>query len=87
MFIIGFLFGLACGLMAMCIVVMYYMDRINNYLEWMKSRPSEKVKYNELKFVKKFILKYKLTDEFIRDYCYDLEHNNPREEWNKQLRK
>ena len=64
-----------------------YMDRINNYLELMKSRPSEKVKYNALKFVKDFIFKNKLTDEFIRDYCYNLEHNNPREKWNKQLRK
>ena len=64
-----------------------YMDRINNYLECMKSRPSEKVKYNALKFVKEFINKHKLTDEFLRDYCYDLEHNNPREKWNKQLRK
>lgn len=64
-----------------------YMDRINNYLEWMKSRPSEKVKYNALRFVKDFILKNKLTDKFLRDYCYNLEHNNPREKWNKQLRK
>ena len=28
-----------------------YMDRINNYLEWMKLKPSERVKYNALKFV------------------------------------
>lgn len=64
-----------------------YMDRINNYLEWMKSKPSEKVKYNALNRVKDFILKYKLTDEFLREYCFNLEHNNPRENWNKQLRK
>jgi hypothetical protein len=64
-----------------------YMYRINNYLEWMKSKPSEKTKYNALKFIKEFINKHKLTDEFLRDYCYDLEHNNPREKWNKQLRK
>ena len=64
-----------------------YMDRINNYLEWMKSRPSEKVKYNALKFVKEFINKHKLTDEFLREYCFNLEHNNPREKWNDRLRK
>ena len=64
-----------------------YMDRINNYLEWMKSKPSERVKYNALKRVKDFILKYKLTGEFLREYCFNLEHNNPRENWNKQLRK
>ena len=64
-----------------------YMDRINNYLEWMASRPSDRTKYNAMKFVKDFINKHKLTDEFLRDYCYDLEHNNPREKWNKQLRK
>ena len=64
-----------------------YMDRINNYLEWMANRPSESVAYNAMKFVKEFINKHKLTDEFLRDYCYDLEHNNPRKMWNKQLRK
>jgi hypothetical protein len=63
-----------------------YMDRINNYLEWMKSKPSARVKYKALKFVKEFILKYKLTDEFLRDYCFSLEHNNPREEWRKRIR-
>lgn len=55
-----------------------YMDRINNYLEWMSKRPSERVKYNAMKFVKEFINKYKLTDEFLRMYCHELEHNNPR---------
>lgn len=64
-----------------------YIDRINEYLENLKSRPSEKVKYIAMKFVKNFILKYKLTDEFLRGYCYNLEHNNPRETWRKQLRK
>jgi hypothetical protein len=53
----------------------------------MKSKPSERVKYNALNRVKDFILKYKLTDEFLREYCFNLEHNNPRENWNKQLRK
>lgn len=64
-----------------------YMDRINNYLEWMESRPSDKTKYNAIKFVKDFINKHKLTDEFLREYCFNLEYNNPREEWNKKLRK
>lgn len=64
-----------------------YIDRINDYLEWMKSRPSEIVKYKAMKFVKDFILKHKLTDEFLRGYCYNLEHNNPREAWRKQIRK
>ena len=64
-----------------------YMDKINDYLEWMKSRPSEKVKYNALKFVKEFINKHKLTDEFLREYCFNLEHKNPREKWNNRLRK
>jgi hypothetical protein len=64
-----------------------YMDRINKHLEWMESKPSEKVKYNAMKFVKDFILKYKLTDEFLRKYCFNLEHDNPRQKWNNQLRK
>ena len=64
-----------------------YMDRINNYLEWMKLKPSERVKYNALKLVKDFILKHKLTDEFLREYCFNLEHSNPRAKWNEQLRK
>ena len=64
-----------------------YIDRINNYLECLKSMPSEKVKYNAMKFVKDFILKHKLTDEFLRGYCYNLEHNNPRKLWNDKLRK
>ena len=64
-----------------------YMDRINNSLKWMKSKPSEKVAYNAMKFVKDFIIKHKITDEFLREYCCDLEHNNPRARWNKQLRK
>lgn len=64
-----------------------YMDRINNYLEWMANRPSEKVVYNAMKFVKEFINKHKLADEFLRDYCSELEHNNPRQKWNKQYRR
>jgi hypothetical protein len=64
-----------------------YIDRINEYLENLKSIPSEKVKYNAMKFVKDFILKHKLTDEFLRGYCYNLKRNNPREVWRKQIRK
>ena len=63
-----------------------YLDRINDYLEWMYERPSEKVAYNAMKVVKNFIVKYDLSDEFLRNYCYELEHNNPREEWRKRLR-
>ena len=63
-----------------------YLDRINNYLEWMHERPSEKVAYNAMKVVKDFIVKYDLTDEFLRGYCYELEHNNPREDWRKIMR-
>jgi hypothetical protein len=62
-----------------------YMDRINNYLEWMKSKPSEKVTYNAMKFVKDFIIKHKITDEFLREYCSDIEHNNPRENFRSKL--
>lgn len=63
-----------------------YMDRINNYLEWLSKKPSEKVCYNAMKVVKEFINKYKLSDEFLREYCFELEHNNPREKWNKITR-
>ena len=64
-----------------------YLDRINNYLVWLSKKPSEKVAYNAMRVVKCFIVKYDLSDEFLRDYCHELEHNNPREKWNKQLRK
>ena len=63
-----------------------YMDRINLYIECLQKRPSEKTKYNALKFVKDFIKKYNLTDEFLRTYCSKLEHNNPRETWRKNLK-
>ena len=63
-----------------------YMDRINNYLEWMGKLPSRRVEYNAMKFVKEFINKHKLTDEFLRAYCRELEHNNPRREWLDNLR-
>lgn len=60
-----------------------YLDRIDNYLEWLSKKPSEKVCYNAMKVVKEFICKYELTDEYLRDYCFDLEHDNPRVKWNK----
>ena len=63
-----------------------YLDRIDNYLEWLAKRPSEKVCYNAMKVVKEFICKYKLTDEFLREYCHVLEHDNPRVRWNKLTR-
>lgn len=58
-----------------------YMDRINNYLNWLSKRPSDKLTYNAIKKVKKFIDKYQLSDEFLREYCSKLEHNNPRQVW------
>ena len=64
-----------------------YIDRINFYIEYLQKRPSEKTKYNALKFVKDFIKKYNLTDEFLRTYCYKLEHNNPRKTWRKNFKK
>ena len=63
-----------------------YLDRINNYLQWMAKRPSEKVAYNAMKVVKDFIDKYNLSDEFLRNYCHTLEYNNPRESWRKITR-
>lgn len=63
-----------------------YIDRINNYLEWLSKRPSEKVCYNAMKVVKEFICKYKLTDEYLRKYCHALEHDNPRVKWNQKIR-
>ncbi len=63
-----------------------YLDRINNYLVWLSKKPSEKVAYNAMKVVKYFIVKYDLSDEFLREYCFNLEHNNPREEWRKRMR-
>lgn len=64
-----------------------YMNRINNYLEWLSDTPSEKVKYNAMKYVKEFINKHKLTDDFLRIYCFELEHNNPRQKWNDKFKK
>ena len=55
-----------------------YLDRIDDYLEWLSKRPSEKLCYNAMKKVKEFINRYKLTDEYLREYCHILEHNNPR---------
>ena len=63
-----------------------YLDRIDNYLVWLAKRPSEKVCYNAMKVVKEFISKFELTDEFMREYCFVLEHDNPRVRWNKITR-
>lgn len=63
-----------------------YIDRINNYLEWLSGRPSDKLQYNAMKAVKEFINRYKLTDDFLRTYCFKLEHDNPREAWNRRFR-
>lgn len=63
-----------------------YIDRINNYLKWLSKKPSEKVCYNAMKVVKEFICKYNLTDEFLREYCSKLEHNNPRQAWNNLIK-
>lgn len=58
-----------------------YLDRIDNYLEWLSKKPSEKVCYNAMKVVKEFICKYNFSDEFLREYCHNLEHNNPRRQY------
>lgn len=63
-----------------------YLERIDNYLKWLSGRPSDKLQYNAMKAVKEFINRYKLTDEFLRTYCFNLEHNNPRETWNRRFR-
>lgn len=63
-----------------------YMDRIDNYLNWLSKRPSDKLTYNAIKKVKKFIDKYQLSDEFLREYCSKLEHNNPRQAWNNLIK-
>ena len=63
-----------------------YLDRIDDYLKWLSKRPSDKVIYNAMKVVKEFILKYKLSDEFLRNYCFTLEHDNPRVKWNQIMR-
>jgi hypothetical protein len=60
-----------------------YMDRINNYLEWLPNYPSRKTEFNAMKKLKEYIIKHNISDEFLRDYCFELEHNNPKEKWNK----
>ena len=63
-----------------------YLDRINDYLGWLSKKPSEKVAFNAMKVVKNFIIEYGLTDEFLRNYCHSLEHNNPRSKWQDVMR-
>lgn len=58
-----------------------YLDRIDNYLEWLSKKPSEKVCYNAMKVAKEFICKYNFSDEFLREYCHNLKHNNPRQQY------
>lgn len=59
-----------------------YMDRINNYLEWLSNYPSEKTRFNAMKKVKGYIIKHNISDEFLREYCSKLEHDNPRTKYN-----
>lgn len=59
-----------------------YMDRINFYLKWLLYYPSEKPRLNAMKKVKEFIIKHNISDEFLREYCSKLEHDNPRTKYN-----
>lgn len=59
-----------------------YMDRINDYLEWLPNFPSRKNEFNAMKKVKEYIIKYDMSEEFLRDYCSKLEHDNPRTKYN-----
>lgn len=76
-----------------CIVYWYlgddetYISRIESYEEWLPKYPSRKKEYDAMLIVKKFINKYNLTNDFLKGYCHNLEHNNPRSEWKKNILK
>ena len=63
-----------------------YLDKIDDYLKWLSGRPSDRLQFNAMKAVKEFINRHKLSDEFLSTYCFNLEHNNPRETWNRRFR-
>ena len=75
-----------------CIVYWYlgddetYISRIESYEKWLPKYPSRKKEYIAMLIVKKFINKYNLTNDFLKEYCHNLEHNNPRSEWNKKCK-
>lgn len=75
-----------------CIVYWYlgddetYISRIESYEEWLHKYPSRKKEYDAMLIVKNFINKYNLTNDFLKEYCHNLEHNNPRSEWKKKCK-
>ena len=41
--------------------------------------------YHKIKKQKEELQKeYDLTNDFLKEYCYNLEHNNPRNSWQKK---
>jgi hypothetical protein len=51
-------------------------------LKWLSHTPSEKTRLNAMKKVKDYIIKYNMSDEFLREYCSKMEHDNPRTKYN-----